>query len=68
MRVPQYLVREEDFTSGVMRDAAKLVNFVWLLARVHRRPEALRFLTVLARSLAPFIRGSGVNPEYRHRA
>jgi len=42
---------EQDFGPRVLRQAAQLVNSVWLLARVHRRPEALRFLALLARAL-----------------
>lgn len=42
----------QDFGPRVLREAAHLVDFVWLLAHVHRRPEALRFLAILARALA----------------
>lgn len=43
MKKKEILIREDELPSGVLRQAAELVNFVWLLARVHRRPEAERF-------------------------
>jgi hypothetical protein len=44
---------EEGFTSSILRETARRVNFVWLLAWIHRRPEALRLLAILASALAP---------------
>ena len=47
MKQKEILVREAELPSGVLRQAAELVNFVWLLARVHRRPEAKQFFREL---------------------
>jgi len=49
----EILVREDELPSGVLRQAAELVNFVWLLARVHRRPEAERFFRDIWENAAP---------------
>ena len=49
----EILVREDELPSGVLRQAAELVNFVWLLARVHRRPEAERFFRDIRENGAP---------------
>jgi len=49
----EILVRGDELPSGVLRQAAELVNFVWLLARVHRRPEAERFFREIRENDAP---------------
>ena len=49
----EILVREDELPSGVLRQAAELVNFVWLMARVHRRPEAVRFFREIQENEAP---------------
>jgi hypothetical protein len=46
------LLREEDFDSTVLREAADKLNFISRLAFLYRAPELLRFLGALARSLA----------------
>jgi hypothetical protein len=46
------LVPEEEFYCTTLRDAARLLNVVGLLARVYGCPEPLRFLAVLERNLA----------------
>lgn len=65
MIVPKALLSEEEFGGSVLREAAKVVNFVWLLAWVHRRPEALRFFILLARALAPHLALLGRRPVER---
>jgi hypothetical protein len=45
------LVREEEFDSTVLREAAEKINFIGRLAYAYRAPELLRFLGALARSL-----------------
>ena len=47
----RYPLCEEDFTYGVLRETARRINFVWLLAHVHRWPEARRFLAVFLRAI-----------------
>ena len=46
------LVPEEDFYCTTLKDAARILNVVGLLARVYGRPEPIRFLGVLERNLA----------------
>lgn len=46
------LVPEEEFYCTTLRDAARLLNVIGLLARVYRRPEPVRFLGVLEQNLA----------------
>ncbi len=50
------LCEEEFASSEVLRQTAKLVNFVWLLAKFHRRPAARKLLDQLAQALAPHVR------------
>ena len=45
--IPSVVVPQDRWTSNVLREAAKYVNLVVILARVHRRPEAIEFLTYL---------------------
>lgn len=45
------LVPEEEFYCTTLREAARLLNVVGLLARVYGRPEPVRFLGILGRSL-----------------
>ncbi len=45
------LVPEEEFQCGTLREAAKILNVIGLVARVYRRPEPVRFLGFLWRSL-----------------
>lgn len=54
------IVPEEEFYCTTLRDAARLLNVVGLLARVYGRPEPIRFLGILERNLA---RGDIVPPE-----
>lgn len=46
------LLREEDFDSAVLREAADKLNFIYRLARAYRAPELLEFLHALATGLA----------------
>lgn len=46
------LVPEEEFHCETMKEAARLVNVIGLLARVYGCPEPRRFLVVLGGSLA----------------
>ena len=46
------LLREEDFDSAVLREAADKLNFIYRLACTYRAPELLRFLSTLASGLA----------------
>jgi hypothetical protein len=46
------IVPEEEFCCTTLRDAARLLNVVGLLARVYGRPEPVRFLGILERNLA----------------
>jgi hypothetical protein len=46
------LLREEDFDSAVLREAAQMLNFIGRLAYTFRAPELLRFLGALAKGLA----------------
>ena len=45
--IPNAVVPQELWTSHALKEAAKYVNLVAILARVHRRPEAIEFLTYL---------------------
>lgn len=47
------LLREEDFESKILREAAESLNFIWLLASTYRAPELLEFLGRLRRELCP---------------
>ncbi len=47
------LLREEDFDSTVLKEAADKLNFISCLAFAYRAPELLRFLHALAGSLGP---------------
>lgn len=51
------LLREEDFDSSVLREAADKLNFISRLAFAYRAPELVRFLQTLARSLRPLEEG-----------
>ncbi len=56
-RGPMVPLREEEFAfSEVLYQTAKLVNFVWLLAEIHRRPAARRLLDQMAQALASHVR------------
>ena len=46
------LVPEEEFYCTTLREAARILNVIGLLARVYGRPEPVRFLGVLGRSLS----------------
>ena len=46
------LVPEEEFFCTTLKDCARILNVVGLLARVYGRPEPIRFLGVLERNLA----------------
>jgi len=46
------LLREEDFESAVLRDAAVKLNFIFRLARTYRAPELVGFLDALIDGLA----------------
>jgi len=37
----------EEFESRVLREAAELFNFIWLLAAAYRAPELLAFIEAL---------------------
>ena len=41
------LLSVEEYESGVLREAAKSLNFIWLCARAYRAPELLEFLEAL---------------------
>jgi hypothetical protein len=56
------LVPEEEFYCTTLREAARILNVIGLLARVYGRPEPVRFLGVLGRSL------SGVESSPPHRS
>lgn len=45
------LVPEEEFYCTTLKDAARVMNVIGLLARVYGRPEPIRFLGILGRSL-----------------
>ena len=45
------LVPEEEFYCTTLKEAARILNVVGLLARVYRRPEPVRFLGYLGRTL-----------------
>ena len=53
MKRTEVLVRGDELPPGVLRQAAELVNFVWLLARVHRRPDAVRFFREIRENGVP---------------
>jgi hypothetical protein len=53
------LVPEEEFYCTTMKEAARLLNIIGLLARVYGRPEPVRFLGFVERNLA---RGDFVPP------
>lgn len=46
------LVPEEEFYCTTLREAARLLNVIGLLARTYGRPEPVRFLGFLERNLA----------------
>jgi hypothetical protein len=54
------LVPEEEFYCTTLREAARLLNVIGLLARVYGRPEPVRFLGMLVRNL-----GGGFTPSPR---
>ena len=43
--IPDAVVPQDCWTSNALKEAAKYVNLVAILAKVHRRPEAIEFLT-----------------------
>lgn len=45
------LLREDDFDSVVLREAAEKLNFIYCLARTYRAPELLEFLDAVAEGL-----------------
>ncbi len=45
------LVPEEEFYCTTLREAARILNVIGLLARVYGRPEPVRFLGILGRNL-----------------
>ena len=45
--IPDVVVPQDCWKSHALREAAKYVNLVAILAKVHRRPEAIEFLTYL---------------------
>jgi len=45
------LLREDDFDSVVLREAAEKLNFIYGLARAYRAPELLEFLDAVAEGL-----------------
>lgn len=45
------LVPEEEFYCTTLREAARILNVIGLLARVYGRPEPVRFLGFLGRNL-----------------
>ena len=45
------LLREEDFESTVLREAAEALNIIYRLARAYRAPELLEFLDAVAEGL-----------------
>ena len=51
--VPSVLVPQEEWTANVYREASRLINLVGILALVHKRPEAEKFLAYLGTTLAP---------------
>jgi hypothetical protein len=56
------LIREEDYESQVLREAAEKLNFIYGLANAYRAPELLDFLHALAQGLS---RGGEVHaPEF----
>ena len=59
------LVPEEEFYCTTLRDAARLLNVIGLLARVYGRPEPVRFLGILEQNLA---HGDIVPPQRSPRA
>jgi len=60
IRLSGTLVPEEEFSCSTLRDAARILNVVALLARVYRCPEPRRFLGILERNLAE---GDRIPPE-----
>lgn len=45
------LLREEDFESSVLREAAETLNIIYRLASTYRAPELLAFLDAVAEGL-----------------
>ncbi len=45
------LLREEDFESTVLREAAEKLNIIYRLASTYRAPELLEFLDAVAEGL-----------------
>ncbi|HLY10442.1 MAG TPA: hypothetical protein VKW04_14160 [Planctomycetota bacterium] len=45
------LLREEDFDSVVLREAAERLNLIYRLARTYRAPELVAFLDAVAEGL-----------------
>ena len=45
--IPDVVVPQDRWTSNALKEAAKYVNLVAILANVHRRPEAIEFLKLV---------------------
>ena len=45
------VIAEEEFMCTTLRDAARILNVIGLLAEVYKRPEPVRFLALLERGL-----------------
>ena len=45
------VIPEEEFMCTTLRDAARILNVIGLLAEVYKRPEPIRFLALLERGL-----------------
>jgi hypothetical protein len=46
------VISEEEFPCTTLKDAARILNVIGLLAEVYNRPEPIRFLALLERALA----------------
>ena len=49
--IPDVVVPQEVWKSDALKEAAKYLNLVAILATVHRRPEAIRFLQLVGSNL-----------------
>lgn len=62
------LLSVEEYESGVLRETAKSLNFIWLCARAYRAPELLEFLDTLRSRLSPPLGGSAQRTGRRRAA
>jgi hypothetical protein len=59
------VISEEEFPCTTLKDAARILNVIGLLAEVYKRPEPIRFLAALGRALAKRADAEDFRPRRR---